>query len=290
MPKKSKKSKREEEEEEEELAMPVDDDEAPANAEARKAKKQKKKVEAAAEPPSNEAADDDKDSDDAGEEAGGDEVDPEKARLKLRRRREHKKVSGYRNKAVECGFTPKAGVVAASGLDCFASALSPADAKRLMRFVPEVLNKSTYDKAECVARMKLSTESVPESAARETVARCETVMRKFLNEAVLRAVEKGTARVDAATMQSVLRPYQYLMTFSSVLPPKGLIRHAQESGVISASVADSEGIDQEKSDNRELVAAAKKIDKAEEERKAAFQERKKKLAEDRAHAAKAAKA
>ena len=103
-------------------------------------------------------------------------------------------------------------MIAAAGPDMFASALTPADAKRLMRFVPEVLNKSSYDKNECAARMKLSQESVPGSAARETQARCEAVLRKIMNESVLRSVEKGTMRVDAATVQSVLRPYQYNMS------------------------------------------------------------------------------
>ena len=159
------------------------------------------------------------------------------------------------------------------GLDSFASALTPADAKRLMRFGPEVLNKSTYDKAECAARMKLSTEPVPASAARETQARCEAVFRKIMNEAVLRTVEKGVARVDAATMQSVLRPYQYGMSFSAVLPPKGLVRHAQGEGVLTASQNDEAGLEQEKADNRELAAAAKKIDKDEEARKAAFRKK-----------------
>lgn len=276
--KKSKKRTEPEDEEDEVGDAPIEDTEAEERAAQRKQKKQKKKR---SEP------EEEEEQDEAPYEEGDEEDDgtaEEKAKKKLRRQREHKKVSGYRAKAAECGFRKGVGVIAAAGTDMFASALTPADAKRLMRFVPEVLNKSSYDKNECAARMKLSTESVPASAARETQARCESVLRKIMNEAVLRSVEKGVKRVDAATVQSVLRPYQYNMSFSSVLPPKGLIRHAQGEGVLSANAQDEAGMDQENKDNKELAGAAKQLDKAEEARKAAFRKRKEELAVERAKA------
>jgi hypothetical protein len=256
---------------------PMADAEAEERATQRKQKKQKKKAEPEEEEEPPHEEDGDEEDDDGNAE--------EKAKKKLRRQREHKKVSGYRAKAAECGFRKGIGVIASSGVDMFASALTPADAKRLMRFVPEVLNKSTYDKNECAARMKLSQESVPPSAARETQARCEAVLRKIMNEAVMRSVEKGVMRIDAATVQSVLRQYQYNMTFSSVLPPLGLIRHAQGAGILSANAKDEAGMEQETKDNKELSAAAKQIDKAEEARKEAFAKRKKELANERAKAA-----
>lgn len=269
--------KRAEPEEEEEVGAPlVEDAEAAERAEQRKQKKQKKKKAPVEE---EEEAPHEEDEGDEGNEDDG--TAEERAKKKLRRQREHKKVSGYRAKAAECGFRKGGGVIAAAGTDMFASALTPADAKRLMRFVPDVLNKSSYDKNECASRMKLSTESVPATAARETQARCEAVMRKIMNEAVLRAVEKGAMRVDAATVQSVLRPYQYSMSFSSVLPPKGLIRHAQGAGVLSANAQDEAGMEQETKDNKELAGAAKQIDKAEEARKAAFLKRKAELQAER---------
>lgn len=269
MPKSEKKSskRRPQEEDVEDLtgAMPVADEDADARAAARVQKKKKQKKAVESEPEQEEEPEED------------DGTAEEKAAKKLRRQREHKKVSGYRNKAKECGFTSGGGVIGAMGLDSFAAALTPADAKRLMRFVPEVLNKSSFDKPECMARMKLSAEPVPASAARETQARCEAVFRKIMNEAVLRTAEKGVARVDAATMQSVLRPYQYGMTFSAVLPPKGLVRHAQGEGVLSASVGDEAVAESEKTENRELAATAKRLDKAEEERKEAFKARREAL-------------
>jgi len=278
----SKKSKKRAEPEDEEETMgdaPVEDEEAEERAAQRKQKKQKKKaappVEEDDEPPNEE--DDEEEEDDGTEE--------EKEKKRLRRKREYKKVSGYRAKAAECGFKKANGVIAAAGPDMFASALTPADAKRLMRFVPEVLNKSSYDKNECAARMKLSQESVPGSAARETQARCEAVLRKIMNESVLRSVEKGTMRVDAATVQSVLRPYQYNMSFSSVLPPKGLIRHAQGEGVLNANAQDEANLEQETKDNKELQNAAKALDKAELARKEAFAKRKAELKAERAKAA-----
>lgn len=246
--------------------LPVADEEAASQAASRKQKKQKKQ--SAPEPnPEPEAADEPVDDDDVVQDDGNEE---EKNRKKLRRQRENKKISGYRAKATECGFEKGAGVIAASGVDSFASALTVTDAKRLMRFVPEVLNKSSYDKTECAARMKLSTESVPVSAARVTQARCEAVARNRMNEAVLRTVEKGVMRIDAATMQAVLRPYQYNMTFTAVLPPKGLVRYAQGEGVLSANAFDEAAVDQEKIDNRELIAAAKKIESDDAKRKEAY--------------------
>jgi hypothetical protein len=271
----SSKKKRDEEEEEQELGdVPVEDAEAAERAAARKQKKARKRAEPKEEEEEEEPEEEEEEEDDAA-------TAEERAKKKLRRQREHKKVRGYRSVAAECGFG-KRGVMPASGIDMHASALTSADAKRLMRFVPEVLNKSSYDKAECAARLKLSAESVPASAARETQARCEAVLRHVMNQSVLRAVERGAMRVDAATVQSVLRPYQYNMSFSAVLPPRGLIRHAQAQGVLSASAQDEANLEAEARDNKELAAAAKHLDKAEEQRKAAFRERRAQLQAERA--------
>ena len=276
--KKEKKSKRSLEEEEEEAGtgeMPETDTGAEERAEARKKRKKKQKVVEEEEPPAEESDD------------GEDAVDPEAAARNLRMRRKKKRLSGYRSKANECGFVKNSSIAGSGGEDMFAATITTADAKRLMRFVPEVLNKSSYDKAECAARMALSTESVPESAARVTQTQCEAVMRKFIKDAVLLALEKGVGVVTADTMQSVLRDYQYNMSFSAVLPPKGLIRHAQANAVLSATAADLESAEKEKEENRESSAAQRKIDAAEAARKAAFQARREELAKQR-EAAKAA--
>lgn len=283
-PSKGKKSKASKRTADDEMGdMPEVDEQAAARAASRAQKKQKKTAEP--EEVEEPEADDDEDESQVGDEDVVREEDPATQAARLRRRREHRRVSGYRSKAVECGFLPNAGVAAAGGADSLMSALTAADAKRLMRFVPEVLNKSSFDKAECAARMKLSRESVPASAARETQARCEAVMRKLMRDAVLRTAEKGAMRVDAATMAAVLRPFHFNIQFSSFLPPRGLVRHAQASGVLSASAADNEAVDDEKAENKELSSAAKKIEADEIKRKEAFQKRKNDLARERAEKA-----
>lgn len=236
--------------------------------EKRKAKKQKKNQEVEEDDPP------DNDPEETGPQNEG-EDDPEKRKKRLKVMREHKKVSGYRAKARECGFD-KAGLVSASGVDSYASCLSLADAKRLMRFVPEVLNKCSYDKDECAERMELSYESVPASAARETQARCEGMLRHISNEAVLLAVSTGKMRIEADTIHSIIRKYAPGMTFSAILPPKGLLRHAQESGVLSSLTQDVEAKQGDDSENKTLVAAAKKLEKKEVDRKARKKEEKNK--------------
>lgn len=245
--------------------LPQKDSGAAERAEARKKKKKKQKTVVEDEPPMEE---------ESGEDEAPAEEDPEDSakRLKnqLKRSRKKKKLTGYRLKAQECGFVKNSGIAGSGGEDIFAAALTLADAKRLMRNVPEVLKSSSYDKAECAARMALSIESVPDSAARVTQANCEAVLRDRAKAAVMLALEKGVSTVDAATMQSVLRAYQYNMTFTAVLPPKGMLRHAQTNGVLGASAADLENAEQEKQDNVELASAARKIEKAEVARKEAF--------------------
>ena len=281
--KKEKRRSREEEDEEEVVTgdMPQKDVGAEERAEARKNKKKKQKVVEEEEPPIEEESEQ--------EEAPDEDEDPEKAELRLKeqltRKRKAKKLRGYRLKAQECGFVKSSAISLSGGDDMFASAITIADSKRLMRFSPEVLNKSSYDKAECAARMALSTESIPDSAARVTQAHCEAVMRKLAKDALMLSREKGTATINADTMQSVLRPYQYNMTFSSVLPPKGLIRHAQINSVLGASAADEENLEREKEENAELISAQRKIDKAEAARKEAFRQRREELKKAREAAA-----
>lgn len=259
---KSKKKKRETEPEddpdEDQVEEPTEEErEAQEKSiEKRKSKKKKREAEEPEEEP-----------EEAPEEPNGEKKkkDP-KQRAKVAR--DHKKLSGYRAKARECGFERKSGVVSAAGMDSYASCLSAADAKRLMRFVPEVLNMCSYDKDECKERMELSYESVPTSAARETQARVEIMLRNICNEAVLQAVREKKMSVDADIVHSILRKYAHNMAFSAILPPKGLIRHAQAQGTLPSLAKDGEARKEEDAENKELAAAAKKLEKHENERKA----------------------
>eukprot|EP00966_Prymnesium_polylepis_P115904 2679200-Prymnesium_polylepis.1 len=71
-------------------------------------------------------------------------------------------------------------------------------------------------------------------------------MRAVVNQAVLRTVESGKKQVSASTVAAVLRPYAERMDFTSVVPPMGLIRHAQREGILSKSSEDKEMHKEEK--------------------------------------------
>ena len=75
--------------------------------------------------------------------------------------------------------------------------------------------------------------------------------------------------------------------FSSVLPPKGLIRHAQAGDVLGKSARDEEDMQTELSENKELESMAKKMDKEEEERKALFRQMREQMKKKREAEAKA---
>ena len=146
--------------------------------------------------------------------------------------RRNRRVFGYREKARECGYARGRGPLAAAGFDAPASMLSAADARRLIKFLPENLEAHAFDAAEFKGRIRAANESVPPTAAREAQARLESVFRHAVNEATLRTVEAGRMRVTAATMHGVLRPYVANMRFTAVLPPKGLVAEAQLAQVL----------------------------------------------------------
>ena len=146
--------------------------------------------------------------------------------------RRNRRVFGYREKARECGFVRNRGQLAAAGFDATASMLSAADARRLIKFVPENLEAHAFAASEFKERLRASNESVPPTAAREAQARLEAVFRHAINEATLRTIEAGRMRITAATMHGVLRQYAANMRFTAVLPPKGLVAEAQLAKVL----------------------------------------------------------
>ena len=70
------------------------------------------------------------------------------------------------------------------------------------------------------------------SAARETQARCEAVMRNIVNRSMLRMSSQSKMRLDAATVYEVLREHLHGMMFTAVLPPPGLVREAVNKGAL----------------------------------------------------------
>ena len=272
VPKKKKKKRQEPEPEPEEEPEPP-----PAPAKKRKKKEPEPEPEEEPEP----------DPEEVPEQTG--EVDKEKAAQHLRVLREHKRTSGYRSKAYEAGFAKDGNVVMAQGYDAFASLLSAADARRLLRFYPEVLNKSSYDEAETKQRMALSTESLPMSSAREAQANLEPVFRFLMTDSLDNAVEQGKVRVNAQHMFSAIRKYSAAMKYTAVLPPKGLIKHALDQGVkdMKSVPADmsKEAAAAEKKENMNLGEVQKKMEDAEKARKNAFRLRKEELMAAKAAAA-----
>ena len=137
------------------------------------------------------------------DDASDADEDPEKRRKRiLKLKRLNKKVGGYRRKAKEAGYARGATAVEASGLDAFMSCISNSDARRLMKYFPENIGNSSYDKDEFNDRIGLSIESIPPSAAREAQARIEAVFRGIINEAALRATEGGKMRIEAGASHS----------------------------------------------------------------------------------------
>ena len=155
----------------------------------------------------------------------------QKKKEELMNARAHKKASGYRKLATRAGYSTKAGRNGTQGFDPAMSVLTVDDAKRLMRFFPEVTNKSSYGQVEAYERMQLCEEPVPKSAARTAQAHLETVFRWAMNKALLNAIENDRRNVDAIDMYRVLRHLEPSLKYTAVLPPKGLIKHVLSSNL-----------------------------------------------------------
>lgn len=222
----------------------------------------KKKSKAAAEAPAPEPEPEEPDPDDEdGEQDEELEMSPEEAKKRakdLSKKRRKAKLVGYRTLSKKAGYlnVNTEGDILPMGTDCLASLLSEADAKRLMRFVPSTPGAIGFNSTEFNKRMELFKQSVPGSAARETQARCDAVMRAAINQAVMRAVEMGKKTVSASMMASVLRSYAANMEFTAVVPPIGLVRHGQDIGVLNAANEDDA---KKRSDEKKEANANKKV-------------------------------
>lgn len=266
-PKATKRKEADEDDDEEnaEDDTPLQDEPAPKSS-----KKGKKKQTNA------EDSDDDEKGKAADEEAAkkdSKERDPAKA---LKTRREHKRCSGYRMKAKEVGYLRVGG-----GIDMHKSVLSNADAKRLLRFYPEVLEKSSYSEEETKERMMLSDEALPTATARVAQANLEPLMRYLMTESLWHATENNKMRVNAQHVHAAFRRYAPYMRYTAVEPPKGLIKHALKEGVSGMQAYDTDlnedFLQNEKDENASLVKQQKVMESAELARKAAFKKRKHEL-------------
>ena len=175
---------------------------------------------------------------------------------KLMSERAHKKFSGYRKLAVRAGYNEKGGRNGSQGFDPTMSLLSSADAKRLLRFFPEVLNKSSYSSEECYERMLLCEEPVPKSAARTAQAHLEVIFRWAMNQSLLNAVESGRRRVDAQDMFQALRRLDASLKYTAVLPAKGLLKYALNTSAyeeMKANEDDEKNEGEEKKQNSKIA-------------------------------------
>lgn len=190
------------------------------------------------------------------EEEAFDEELVAKRKAALSKKRKKAKLVGYRSLSKTAGFMANSenGEILPSSFDCLSSLLSVADAKRLMRFVPATPGAPGYDAEEFAQRMELFKQSVPASAARETQAHCDAAMRAVMNQAVMRAVESGKKTISPSMMAAVLRPYASNMEFTSITPPLGLLRFAQNSGLLNVPESDHN----KTADEKKICSANKK--------------------------------
>lgn len=211
----------------------------------------------------------------------------EKAKLTkaLTKKRKKAKLVGYRLLAKTAGYvdTGREGIHSTT-IDCLGSLLSEADAKRLMRFVPATPGSTGFVGGEFMRRMTLFKSSIPAGAARETQARCDAVLRSAMEQAVLRSVEAGKKTVSASTMASVLRQYAANMEFTAVVAPLGLVRYAQDIGIINASPEEElkKRTDEKKENAANKKAYSDYVDSIEKEK--ATKRQKREIAQDAANA------
>ena len=187
-------------------------------------------------------------------EPEGEEVTAAKKKALARRKRKAKLV-GYRTLARQAGFVDHsvAGRVSDGG-DAIRSLISISEAKRLMRFVPATPGAIGFSADEFKKRLELFKSSVPASAARETQARCDVVLRAVMNQVVARTVEAGKKTVSASAVAAVLRPYASKLDLTAVAPPRGLVRYAQDEGILDSREAD---VDERKDDKKQATANKK---------------------------------
>ena len=191
-----------------------------------------------------------------------------KRRISAMKRKKKAKLVGYRSLARSAGYIDRLSgdTVTTSGVDSISSLLSVADAKRLMRFVPATPGATSFGLDEFSKRHDLFKQGVPASTARETQARCDSALRSVMNQVVLRAAETGKKNVTASMMASILRPYAENMLFTSVVPPTGLIRYAQDEGILSTVEADKKMREDEKKENSQAKKIASEWTTSEEKR------------------------
>ncbi len=185
------------------------------------------------------------------------------------------KLTGYRKLARAAGFTTgtDANPTMSSGVDVFKEILLVRDVKKLIKFFPQNLDNMSYSAAELEDRYAVSTESFPGSALREAQARTTNLMRLIINESVLRAMESGKNRVDAATVNAVVRNFARNMRFTAATPPPGVLEKFCAEGFRRAPDHLLEQIDGSEKVTKKILSKLQSIEDEKLEKKAANEEK-----------------
>ena len=151
-----------------------------------------------------------------------------------------KKCKALRGKAAQAGYL--SGTLGASaGRDQLKSLISKNNVKKMITFIPErIAEQLAYDKQEFSERLATAQEKFSAGAFEVLAPKVESIFRAVTGEALMRSLEFGQTSINAATMASVLRPYQSKTLFDTVAPPPGVIKHAQTVGALSVNEQDEE--------------------------------------------------
>ena len=170
---------------------------------------------------------------DVAAELGCDDKKVESTRHALKMQRQGAKLSGLRRSALKAGYSRREDASRAEikGLDIAQSLITPGDIQRLERAIPLNFDKGSYEPEEIEMRMELIHQTLPIGSAREVIGFVEPIFRSVITECVERQARTKTQRVTPSTMYSVLKKYADLGVFTSMVPPKGLVRHGKETGV-----------------------------------------------------------
>jgi hypothetical protein len=177
-------------------------------------------------------AEDDNDDDDWDDEEGGEETtsgvsDAEMLRRVRRKRRNalaKARSVGYRRWAVEAGLGIGKGSFESNILK---SAFSSADVARMARWCPEVADVG-LEYEDFTTRLKLRDEALSSGPLAVLHGSVESFARSICKGAAMRAIESGSARLTAAHVRSVLRPFQHTLGLSFATPVSA-IRTAQNA-------------------------------------------------------------
>lgn len=170
-----------------------------------------------------------------------------------------KKCKALRGKAAQAGYL--SGTLGASaGRDQLKSLITKNNVKKMCEFIPErIAEELAYNKDEFSERLATAQEKFSTGAFEVLAPKIESIFRAVTAEALTRSFEFGQTSINAATMASVLRPYQAKTLFDTAAPPPGIIKHAQTVGALSVHEKDKEMQEAKQEDAKIMQKEVNKI-------------------------------